>query len=69
MIRLGKKVCERCGKPSDMLYDFAGKAICLSCIKEQSIYTCDYCGKQVDKLFWHDADLICLECLKKVLKE
>lgn len=69
MIRLGKKTCECCGKVSEYLYEQRGKALCLACIKEQTIYTCDHCGKQADKLFWHDADLLCLDCLKKSLKE
>lgn len=69
MIRLGKKICERCNQEREILYDYEGKALCLACIKEQTIYTCDYCGAKVSKLFWHDADLLCADCLKKFLKE
>lgn len=69
MIRLGKTVCDYCKQQKEVLYDFRGKAICLSCIKKESLYTCDYCHRPSDKLFWHDADLICIDCLKKCLKE
>ena len=67
MIILGKKVCDCCKKEKDVLYVYEGKALCLACIKKDSLYTCDYCHKPSNKLFWHDADLICGDCLKETL--
>lgn len=69
MIRLGKKECDCCKQKKDILYDYEGKALCLACIKNRTLYTCDYCGAKVNKLFWHDADLLCVDCLKKFLEK
>lgn len=69
MIRLGKRVCDCCKQTKEVLYEYEGKALCLACIKKDSLYTCDYCHKPSNKLFWHEADLICEECLKNSLKE